>query len=128
MPPEPNRRLDPRWTGANLRAATAVCLAAALGLALTCAAGRFELGDSPAVDPARVQSARERVNPNTAGFSSLRRLPELGPVRAQAIVDYLAAHGPAPFQRPEDLEQVRGIGPATAQAIRDYLDFGPPPR
>jgi competence ComEA-like helix-hairpin-helix protein len=123
MDPQPNRRLDPRWTGANLGAIAAVCLAAAGALVFSCAAGRFELGASPAVDPARVQSARERVNPNTAGFSSLRRLPELGPVRAKQIIDYREAHGPAPFRQADDLMQVRGLGPATVATIRDYLDF-----
>ena len=125
MDSQPNSRLDPRWTGANLGAVAAVCVAAAGALVFSCAAGRFELGQSPAVDPLRVQAARERVNPNTAGFASLRRLPELGPAHAKAILDYRAAHGGAPFRKAEDLTQVHGLGPATVAAIREYLDFAP---
>jgi competence ComEA-like helix-hairpin-helix protein len=125
MPLEQNRSLDVRWTGANLGAVAAACLVAAAGLVLSFAAGRFELGSTPAVDSARVAAVRQRVNPNTASFSSLRRLPDLGPAHAKAILDYRAAHGPAPFRTADDLTRIPGIKAATVANFRDYLDFTP---
>jgi competence protein ComEA len=102
-----------------------LCLAAAATLAHRAAAGRWELGEVPAVDARRVEAARQKVNPNTASAASLRRLPELGPVRAAAILDYREAHGAAALRGLQDLQGVRGIGPATAEALREYLEFAP---
>lgn len=48
---------------------------------------------------------------NTASAAELEALPGVGPVRAQAIVDHRAAHGP--FDDLDDLDDVPGIGPAT---------------
>jgi competence protein ComEA len=48
------------------------------------------------------------VNVNTAGIEELDTLPGVGPATAQAIIDYRREHGP--FQRPEDLLNVRNIG------------------
>ena len=46
-------------------------------------------------------------------------IPGVGPVRAQAIVDYRAKNGP--FKSVDDLEKVTGIGPATMKEIRGEL-------
>ena len=127
---QPDRRLDLRWTGANLGAVILLCLLAAAALSIRAAASCFELGDRPAVDERRVQAAAERVNPNTASAASLRRLPRVGPEHLRAILDYRAAHdgpagasgGPA-FRDANDLSRVRGIGQATLQTFRDYLEF-----
>lgn len=56
---------------------------------------------------------------NTADAVELERLPGIGPVLAQKIVEYREAHGP--FTRPEDLLSVSGIGPSTLEAIRDLI-------
>jgi competence ComEA-like helix-hairpin-helix protein len=118
--------MDARWTGANLGAALILSLAAAGALTWRAASGRFELGQSPAPEERRVEAARERVNPNTASIASLRRLPGLGPVRAQDILGYRQASGrPTPFRFLKDLENVHGIGPATAENLRDHLEFPP---
>src|SRR5437868_3804149 len=47
------------------------------------------------------------VNINTATKEELDALPEIGPVKAQAIVDYRKANGP--FKTPEDIMKVSGI-------------------
>jgi competence protein ComEA len=60
---------------------------------------------SPAASPTAADSV---VNVNTAGLEELDTLPGVGAVTAQAILDYRRDHGP--FQRPEDLLNVRGIG------------------
>src|SRR5438128_1312160 len=47
------------------------------------------------------------VNINTATKEELDALPEIGPVKAQAILDYRNANGP--FKTPEDIMKVKGI-------------------
>ena len=123
MPERTPDRLDARWTRANLAALAVLCLAAAGALAGQMLGGRSELGARPRVDAARVAAAADKVNPNTAPVASLRRLPDVGPVRAGDIVAYRLVHGGAPFRRPEDLLRVRGIGPITLATIREYLVF-----
>jgi competence protein ComEA len=48
------------------------------------------------------------VNINTATKDELDKIPGVGPVRAQAIVDYRAKNGP--FKSADDLKKVDGIG------------------
>jgi competence protein ComEA len=62
------------------------------------------------------------VNINTASLAELDTLPRVGPVTAQRIIDYRAAHGP--FQRIEDIQNVSGIGPATFEGMRDLISVG----
>ncbi|MEO8975110.1 MAG: helix-hairpin-helix domain-containing protein, partial [Casimicrobiaceae bacterium] len=51
--------------------------------------------------------ALSAVNINTATKEQLEALPDIGPVKAQAIVDYRQANGP--FKSPEDIMKVNGI-------------------
>ena len=66
-----------------------------------------------------------RINPNTASWSSLARLPGIGPVRANAIVAYREGHGggSTAFGCSDDLEKVKGIGPRTVEQMVQYLTF-----
>jgi competence protein ComEA len=48
------------------------------------------------------------VNINTATKSELEALPDVGPARAQAIIDYRTKNGP--FKSAEDLIKVDGVG------------------
>ncbi len=56
------------------------------------------------------------VNVNTATQSELEALHGIGPVKAKAIIDYRAKHGP--FKSFEDLDKVPGIGKATLEKMR----------
>lgn len=72
--------------------------------------------------PERAEPATEAlgpIDPNTATAAELERLPGIGPVLAQNIIDYREAHGP--FTRAEDLLKVPGIGEAWLEQIRPYL-------
>ncbi|MFA7025765.1 MAG: helix-hairpin-helix domain-containing protein, partial [Candidatus Cloacimonadaceae bacterium] len=79
-------------------------------------------GDSLVIAPSSSPSARSSkaaksspkpaptapVNINTASLETLCSLSGIGPVKAQAIIDYRAQHGP--FSSPQDLIKVKGIG------------------
>lgn len=56
------------------------------------------------------------VNINTASKEELDVLPGIGPVKAQAIVDYRKANGP--FKSVDDLKKVNGIGDATFDKLK----------
>ncbi|MDD3103575.1 MAG: ComEA family DNA-binding protein [Candidatus Cloacimonetes bacterium] len=81
-------------------------------------------GDSLAIAPpsssslmAKTSSAKtglqSPVNINDAALAELCSLSGIGPVKAQAIIDYRKEHGP--FLTPNDLIRVKGIGPKTLQ-------------
>ena len=59
------------------------------------------------------------VNINTATKEQLDALPGIGPVKAQAIVDYRNANGP--FRSPEDVMKVRGIKEGEFGKIKDQI-------
>src|SRR5438270_9775416 len=59
------------------------------------------------------------VNINTASKEELDALPEIGPVKAQAIIDYRNANGP--FKTPEDVMKVSGIKEGTYAKIKGLI-------
>jgi competence protein ComEA len=59
------------------------------------------------------------VNINTATKEELDALPEIGPVKAQAIIDYRNANGP--FKTPEDVMKVNGIKEGTFGKIKGMI-------
>ena len=62
------------------------------------------------------------ININTADVALLDSLPDIGPTKAQAIVDYRTQHGP--FAHIEDIMNVTGIGPATFDKIKSLITVG----
>ena len=56
-----------------------------------------------------------KININTADKSALDALPEIGPVKAQAIIDG------RPYKSPEDIMKVSGIKQKTFDTIKDYI-------
>ncbi|ACT48426.1 ComEA family DNA-binding protein [Methylotenera mobilis] len=61
-------------------------------------------------------SALAAVNINTATQAELESLNGIGPVKAQAIIDYRKKNGN--FKSVDDLEKVNGVGAATLQSVR----------
>ncbi len=67
--------------------------------------------------------AGERININTADVDTIDRvLVNIGPAKAQAIVDYRKTHGA--FKSVEQLALVKGIGLKTVEKNRDRISFG----
>jgi predicted flap endonuclease-1-like 5' DNA nuclease len=81
----------------------------------------------------------QRIDPNTATWSELTRLPRIGEQIAKRIVEYRETHraaagsgsgtttSPPVFACPQDLGKVRGIGPKTVEQITPHLKFSAPP-
>ena len=64
-------------------------------------------------------AAREPLDINTATAEELQGLMGIGPVLAQAIVDYRTEHGP--FRSVDELLEVSGIGESKLGGIRDEV-------
>lgn len=60
-----------------------------------------------------------KININTAGAQVLQKLENIGPVRAQAIIDYRQRKGD--FETLAELTKVQGIGEETLDANRDRI-------
>jgi competence protein ComEA len=62
------------------------------------------------------------VDLNSATVEALIRIPGIGEVMAQRIVDWREEHGP--FRRAEDLIKVKGVGEKTFDKLRPYVKVG----
>lgn len=61
---------------------------------------------------------------NRASAAELEKLPGIGPVLAQRIVEWRETHGP--FKSVEDLLAIPGIGAKTLEKLRDLVTVTPP--
>jgi competence protein ComEA len=66
-------------------------------------------------DRVAYRTTTTRINLNTASKEELESLPEIGPVKAQAIIDA------RPFKNTEDVMRVKGIKEGTYEVIRDKI-------
>lgn len=88
-------------------------------------ARRLSDGDQvhlPLIGEAGTAAAVFPLNINIATLDELSQLPGIGPVTAQAIIDYRESHGN--FDDPAEIQNVAGIGPATYAGIEDLISTG----
>jgi competence protein ComEA len=81
-------------------------------------------GESPAAaatvpGPTASPDVPAAVDINTADALALEQIPGIGPVRAQAIIEYRTQIGS--FDSIDELLEVTGIGPATLESMRPYV-------
>jgi competence ComEA-like helix-hairpin-helix protein len=72
---------------------------------------------------AQKQPPPKPLDLNTATVEQLQQLPGVGPVTAQAIVDFRTKSGP--FRRVEDLLAIRGITDRRLRELRPYVTVVP---
>ena len=78
--------------------------------------------DTTRGEPPRASAARAGiVRVNVATATELVALPGVGPVMAQRILEYRAAHGP--FGSLQELRRVKGIGPRTCERLGPRVRF-----
>jgi len=65
-----------------------------------------------------------KVNINQASAAQLAFLPRVGAKAAARVVEYRKSHGP--FQRPEELMEVKGIGEKLFLKLKPYLAVSGP--
>lgn len=76
-------------------------------------------GDHVAFEP-------EKINVNQAQIVSLQRLPGIGQVKAEAIVEFRAKNSDSAdivFRSAQDLTKIKGIGPKTVEKIERWIEF-----
>ena len=99
--------------------------AARCGAGLLLAIGLLCLLSSEGGDGHKEQRAALRIDPNTATRAELMLLPDIGPVRADAIVAQRDAAG-AGIDAADDLDRVRGIGPRRLEKLNPHVRLGSP--
>ncbi len=67
------------------------------------------------------------IDPNTANWASLVRIPGIGPARAEKLLVWRKTHlskaRPVVFKNLEDLRHIPSFGPKTVASIAKYLRF-----
>ena len=83
--------------------------------------GEATAGNPYAEAPAGAATAGigPKLSLSSATADQLDELPGVGPITAQKILDYRAAHGP--FRSVDDLDAVPGIGPTRIEQLRDLV-------
>ena len=76
--------------------------------------------ETPGAASSPVASATPgKLNINTASLAELDKLPGIGPVTAQKIIDYRQTNGV--FKKVEDIRNVSGIGDKVFDQIKDLI-------
>lgn len=67
------------------------------------------------------ESEPKRIDVNTATAEELQSVPGIGTTLARRIVEFREEHGP--FEKVDDLLNVRGIGVASLDKLRPFLSI-----
>ena len=116
-------RMDFTWRRSNLAAVLVFLVAGGALLTWKVAGQSVRAGEDIPVDSSRVAQWRDRIDPNTASYASMRRLPGLGQAKAQAIIAWRESHKDQPFEKAADLSRIRGFGTVLPRRVAPYLDL-----
>ncbi len=88
----------------------------------------YRLDDSVVVIDGQRVTLEQQIDPNSADWPSLARLPHIGESLAKLLVTYRQQHiAAAPdgivFHTLDDLEKIGGFGQKTREGLRPYLIF-----
>lgn len=100
---------------AAAKAAPAAAAPAAPAAPAAAPAAAAPAAKAAAKAPAAKLAPGQKVNINTATKEQLDMIPEIGAVKAQAIIDG------RPYQKVEDIMKVKGIKEATFAKIKDFI-------
>ena len=76
-----------------------------------------------------VLKLKDKINPNTASWASLARLPGIGETRARYIISYRKifkqtyGSNAVAFTSSNDMIKVKNVGPVIVDQIEEYLIF-----
>jgi len=110
--------MDTGLSQKNILAATVISLTALAVMSSVYVSRTAHTGKIPKASH-KIASAKEMVDPNTASYSSLCRLPGIGPVTAGKIMEYRNKGGRC--KKIGDLADINGIGPVTIFKIRNHV-------
>ncbi len=88
------------------------------------AARALPLAALSAAPPLSGAGSGSKIDLNAATLADLEALPQIGPVKAEAILQHRQRIGR--FIAVEQLLDVPGIGPKTLEAVRPFVAAGPP--
>jgi competence protein ComEA len=77
--------------------------------------------DAPRPAGGKKEAPASPVDVNRAGLADLQKLPNIGPVLSQRIID---ERGRRPFRSVEELRRVPGIGPKTLDKLKPFVTVG----
>jgi len=69
------------------------------------------------------QEEKKPVDLNTADAETLQKVPGIGEALARRIIEFRNEHGP--FEKVDDLLNVRGIGTTSLEKLRPHLTVKP---
>jgi hypothetical protein len=123
MTPGQESRMDFTWRRPNLAAVLALLIAGGAVLVWRVTGQSVLAAGEIQVDSARVAQGWDRIDPNTASYASMRRLPGLGQAKAQDIIVWRESHKDQPFREAKDLSRIRGFGTVLPRRVAPYLDL-----
>jgi comEA protein len=82
----------------------------------------FAIGFFLAAQTQAANAPEEKININTASISELQKLPQIGEVVAQRIIDYREKHGK--FEKIEEIMKIKGIGEKTFLKLKELITVG----
>lgn len=75
------------------------------------------------VYPSNPSDATQKININIATIDELQALPNIGPKKAQAIIEYRQTNGS--FQTIDQIKEIKGIGEKTYEELAHLISVSP---